>query len=290
MPESRGGVVKVVVESGAQNLLVHPRRTFPGINNLFSMEVAMSSRRPVLSHTIATKTLVTITFSLIVVVSICTLSTLTRALAATIVSDDFNDNSIDTAKWDPNNLASGPVTDLNVPIAETGKRLRIGPLLQNVNGFSYRGLSTINTYVFDNSSAYVELVQAPAVNTNADAAFSVCSDFNDCYRINESAGNLTGVRRTAIGRGAVEAVLFSIPYDTTNHRFLRIRNDAGNLYLETAPGTGGVPGTWTQQYTEVWNSQIVTSAVVFELKGGTSQVEANAPGRVIFDNFVASTP
>lgn len=247
-------------------------------------------RRNFHSHTITTKTLITITFSLIVVVSICTLLTFPHVLAATIVSDDFNDNSIDTAIWDPNQLFSGPITDLNIPIAETGKRLRIGSLLQNVNTFSYRGLHTVNTYVFDDSSAYVELVQAPAFNTNADAAFSVCSDFNDCYRIYESAGNLIGLRRQAIARGAVETVLFSIPYDTTNHRFLRIRNDSGNLYMDTAPGTGGVPGTWTQQYSEVWDSLIPTSAIVFEIKAGTSGVEANPPGKVIFDNFVASTP
>ena len=245
-------------------------------------------RRRILSHTITTKTL-SITFSLIVVVSICTLLTLTHALAATIVSDDFNDNSIDTAKWDPNNLFTGS-TDTNVPIAETAKRLRIGPLLQNVNGFSYRGIRTVNTYIFNDAYAYVELVQAPAFNTNADAMFSVGSDFNDCYRIYVSAGNLIGLRRTQIGRGAIETILFSIPYDTTNHRFLRIRNDAGNLHMDTAPGTGGVPGTWTQQYSEIWDPLISTAAIIFELKAGTSQVEANAPGRVIFDNFVAATP
>lgn len=249
----------------------------------------MSRHRNFHSHTITTKTLISLTLSLIVVVLICTLLSFPHALAATIVSDDFNDNSIDTAKWDPNNLFTG-FMDTNVPIAETGKRLRIGPLLQNVNGRSYRGIRTVNTYVFDNSSAYVELVQAPAFDTNADAMFSVGSDFEDCYRIYESAGNLIGLRRQAIARGAVETILFSIPYDTTNHRFLRIRNDAGNLYMDTAPGIGGVPGTWTQQYSEVWEPLISTSAIIFELKAGTSQVEANPPGRVTFDNFVASTP
>ena len=245
-------------------------------------------RRDFHSHTITTKTLISITLLLIVVVSICTLPAIPHALAATIVSDDFNDNSIDTAKWSTNLVSC--CTDTNVPVAETSQQLEIGPLLQNVNGFRYRGISTVNTYIFDDSSAYVELVQAPALNTNAEAVFSVCSDFNDCYSIYESAGDLIGLRRTAIGRGAVETVLFSIPYDTTDHRFLRIRNDAGSLYLDTAPGTGGVPGTWTQQYSEVWSSLISTSAIIFELKAGTSQAESNAPGTVIFDNFVAATP
>ena len=105
-----------------------------------------------------------------------------------------------------------------------------------------------------------------------------------------SGGNLIGMIRRSAGRGAVEETLFTISYNSTNHRFLRIRNDSGNLYMETGPGTGGVPGTWTQQYTETWNSLVDTSAIIFEIKAGTSQVEANAPGTVIFDNFLATTP
>lgn len=246
--------------------------------------------RRVLSHTITTKTLNGITFSfIVVVVLIYTLLTLTHVPATTIVSDDFNDNSIDTAKWDPNNLVTGP-TDTNVAIAETSQRLEIGPLLQNVNGSSYRGISTVNTYNFIDSHAFVELVQAPASNTNADAVFSVGSDFNNQYRMYVSGGNLIGLRRQSMGRGAIEVTLFSISYNSTNHRFLRIRNDSGTMYMDTAPGSGGVPGTWTQQYSETWNSLINTSAIIFELKAGTSQVEANSPGTVIFDNFDAATP
>ena len=214
--------------------------------------------------------------------------TSTHPLVTPILSDDFNDNSIDTAKWATNVVSC--CNDTNVPVAETSQQLEIGPLLQNSSGFSYRGISSVNTYNFADAYAYVELVQASAANTNAEARFSVCSDFNDCYRIYESAGNLIGLRRTAIGRGAVETVLFSITYDTTDHRFLRIRNDSGDLYMETAPGTGGVPGTWTQQYSESWNALIDTSAIIFELSAGTSQVEANAPGTVIFDNFDAANP
>ena len=249
----------------------------------------MSLCRRVLSHTITTKTLNGLTLSLIVAVSIFTLLTLTHAPATALVSDDFNDNSIDTNIWDPNNLLTS-ATDTNVAIAETSQELEIGPLLQNVNGLSYRGVSTVNTYNFTDSHAYVELVQAPASNTNAEAMFTAGSDFNNQYRMYVSGGNLIGVRRQSAGRGAIEVTLFSISYNSTNHRFLRIRNDSGNLYMDTAPGSGGVPGTWTQQYTETWNSLIVNSAIIFELKAGTTQVEANAPGTVIFDNFDAATP
>jgi hypothetical protein len=215
--------------------------------------------------------------------------TFTHPLVTIIVSDNFNDNSIDTAIWDPNNLFTS-ATDTNVSIAETSQHLEIGPLLQNVSGFSFRGVRTVNTYTFLDAYAYVELVQAPASNTDAVAMFSVGSDFNNSYRMYVSGGNLIGLQRRSIGRGAMETELFSIPYDSTDHRFLRIRNDSDNLYMDTAPGSGGVPGTWTQQYTESWNALIDTSAIIFELKAGTTQVEANAPGTVIFDNFEAANP
>ena len=241
-------------------------------------------RRVFTLHTITTKALVVIVLALIVG-SICTLLTFPRALAATILSDDFNDNSIDTAKWNPNDLFSG-FTNTNVPIAETSQQLEIGPLLQNVSGSSYRGMRTVNTYDFSESYAFVELVQAPASNTAADAMFTVGYSVTAYYRLRVSAGTLTGVRNV----GGTKTTLFSTTYNSTNHRFWRIRHtDTGAVTLDTAPGSGGVPGTWTEQYSEIWSSSIPTSGIQFEVKGGTFQVEANAPGKVIFDNFQAAT-
>ena len=172
------------------------------------------------SHTITTRALIGIIFSLIVVGLICTLLTFPPALAAPIVSDDFNDNSLDTAKWDTN-LFSG-FTNTNVPMAETAQRLEIGPLLQNVDGSSYRGIRTVNTYNFSDAYSYVELVQAPASNTAADAMFTIGNDVTAYYRMYVSAGNLIGLRKI----GGTKTTLFSITYDTTNHRFLRIRHDS----------------------------------------------------------------
>ncbi len=58
------------------------------------------------------------------------------------------------------------------------------------------------------------------------------------------------------------------------------------IWLRTPP----ILKAGSKQYTETWNSLIVTSAIIFEIKAGTTQVEANAPGTVIFDNFLATTP
>ena len=127
------------------------------------------------------------------VASICTLLIFPGALAAPIVSDNFNDNSIDTAKWDTN-LFSG-FTNTNVPLAETSQQLEIGPLLQNVNGSGYRGIRTVNTFNFSDAYSYVELVQAPASNTAADAMFTIGNNVTAYYRMYVSAGNLIGVRK-----------------------------------------------------------------------------------------------
>src|SRR5687767_9213106 len=234
------------------------------------------------SHTITTKTLIAIIVPLITVAAICTALIFPRALAATIVSDNFNDNSLDTTKWVANDVFSG-FTNTNVSVAETSQRLEIGPLLQNVSGSSYNGIRTANSYDFSDAYAFVELVQAAASNTAADGMFTVGNDVNAYYRLYVECGTRFGQRKT----GATKTTLFSTTYDSVNHRFLRIRHVSatGNVTLDTAPGSGGVPGTWVQRYSETWNSSISTASIVFELKGGTWQVESNAPGKVIFDNF-----
>src|ERR1043165_3810344 len=207
-----------------------------------------------------------------------------RALmqGGTTLADDFNDNSLNTTKWDPNNLFSG-FTDTSLPLAEVNQRLEIGPLLTNTGSSHYRGIRSVNTYNFSNSYSYVELVQAPSSSTVADAMFTIGNDVNNFYRLYVSGGVLYGQRKIA----GTKTTLFTLSYDSTNHRFLRIRHDSntGNLTLDTAPGSGGVPGTWVQRYSETWNSAITLSGMIFEIKGGTSVAETNAPGTVIFDNF-----
>src|SRR6185369_14511474 len=199
--------------------------------------------------------------------------------AATIVSDNFNDNSLDTSKWGTN-LFSG-FTNTSLGLNETSQRLEIGPLLQNTGGSNYRGVRTNSTYNFSGAYAFVELVQAPSSSTAADAMFTIGNDVDNYYRIYVSAGNLIGLKKIA----GTKTTLFTVTYNSTNHRFLRIRNDSGSVYMDTATGSSGVPGTWTQQYTETWNSSISTSSIIFELKAGTWQSETNAPGTIIFDNF-----
>jgi hypothetical protein len=90
-----------------------------------------------------------------------------------------------------------------------------------------------------------------------------------------------------------KVLLWSAPYDTSAHRYWRIRHDAatGSVVFETAPDNAGVPGAWTERYREAWNTgAIPLGSVLFEIKGGTWQAESTAAGKVIFDDFRAAKP
>lgn len=116
--------------------------------------------------------------------------------------------------------------------------------------------------------------------------FTIGNSVDAYYRIYVSAGVLYGLRKI----GATKTTLFSMPYDPVNHRFLRIRHNAqtGSVTLDTATGSSGTPGVWVQRFTETWHASILLTGMIFEVKGGTWQAEANAAGKVIFDNFRAA--
>src|SRR5215213_2618591 len=202
-------------------------------------EIAMSAPRGRVSNRY-TITIIAIILSLTVVVSLCTLLTFPRAQAAPIVSDNFNDNSLDTTKWGTT-LFSG-FTNTSLGLNETSNQLQIGPLLQNTGSSNYRGVRTNSTYNFSGAYAYVELVQAPNSSTAADAMLTIGNDVDNYYRIYVSAGSLIGLKKI----GGTKTTLFTITYNSTNHRFLRIRHDSstGNVTLDTATGSSGVPGSW----------------------------------------------
>lgn len=204
-----------------------------------------------------------------------------------LLADDFNDGVFDSSKWKANNLFSG-FTDSSLSAAESSGRFNIGPLLLNASGSHYNGIVSLNAFAFSGAYCYVELVQAPASNTTGDAMFTVGNDVNNYYRFYVEAGSLFLQKRI----DGTKAALLTIPYNSTNHRFLRIRHDSSSssVVFETAPNVSGGPGTWTVLYTEPWSSSVSLATIVFEIKAGTWQPESNAPGSVAFDNFRAAKP
>jgi len=205
-----------------------------------------------------------------------------------LLADDFNDNSLNTAKWNAGNLFSG-YTDTSLPIAEINQRIEIGPLLQGVSDSHYAGIRSAIAYDFTNAYCYVQVVQPASSSSSADAMFTVGRDVNGYYRIYTEGASIIFQKRMA----GAKATLMTAAYNQTNDKYWRIRHDSvsGNVVFETAPDSGGAPGAWSVRYSEAWNTTAIPlGAILFEIKGGTWQAEANAPGKVIFDNFRAAKP
>ncbi len=204
-----------------------------------------------------------------------------------LLADDFSSNPLDTSKWS-NTLFTGS-QNTSVQVSDTGGQLQIGPLPTNATSSSYNGITSRASFDFTGASAYVQLVQAAAANSNAFTMFAVGSDVNNFYRFYVSGGNLVCEKKI----GGTKTQIGSTAYDSVAQQFLRIRHDGttGNVVYETAPNNSGAPGTFTQQCSEAWNTTAVPlNSVLFEMKAGTSVAEPNAPDTVIFDNFLAQKP
>jgi hypothetical protein len=204
-----------------------------------------------------------------------------------LLSDDFNDASLNTSKWLANNLFSG-FTDPTVALSET-QTLAIGPLKQNTDGSHYNGIRSQASFDFTNGYSYVQLVQAPNPLTAADAFFTIGLNVDNCYRMYVESGNLIVQKKI----GGAKSTMLTVTFNSTNHAFWRIRHDAvsGQVVFEAAPSNAGAPGAWTMLYSEPWNTSAVPlNAVMFELKAGTWKIEGTNPGTVIFDNFKAAKP
>jgi hypothetical protein len=202
----------------------------------------------------------------------------------TLLEDDFNDNSLNLAKWSSNNLFSG-FTDSTVQTLETNLRLQIGGLFSGQDGSHYNGLRSAAAFNFTGGYSYVELVQGPVSTTKADAMFTVGIDPGNYYRIYVEQGVLICQARI----GGTKRTLFTTAYSSSAHRWWRIRHDqaTGRVVFETASDAA----SWVTQYSEPWNTAAVPlSSVMFELKAGTWQPEPVAPGTVVFDNFRAARP
>jgi hypothetical protein len=137
------------------------------------------------------------------------------------LQDNFNDNSLDTSKWD--DFSGG----INPPL-EQNNCLELST--QNVAGDLSAGVWSDDTYNLVGSYAKVELIQA-----GGDLA-------QDSFYLDDGTTFLlqfyivSGILY-ALGYDYIEDVAFidySAAYNSTNHRFLRIRETSGTVYFEVS--------------------------------------------------------
>jgi RHS repeat-associated protein len=189
-------------------------------------------------------------------------------------SDDFNDNSLDPAKWSvvaPNSPAV---------VSETGQRLQI---TLPANTAAYNGISSNSTFDLTGKSVQVEVAQTVSQAGWCENFIQVVLDANNYYLIDVGAGSL--VFRSMVGGVNNQTV---ISYDPSAFPYWRIRHDqaANTINLETSSnGT-----TWTTRKTVTPGFSL--TALRFYLYAGAWGTGNGSPGAAKYDNFqlVGTTP
>jgi YD repeat-containing protein len=189
-------------------------------------------------------------------------------------SDDFNDNSLDTAKWSVVAPTSPAV------VSETGQRLQI---TLPPNTAAYNGISSNSTFDLTGKSVQVEVSQTVSQAGWCENFMQVVLDANNYYLIDVGAGSM--VFRSMTGGVNNQTV---IGYDASAFPYWRIRHDqaANTINLETSNnGT-----SWTTRKTVTPGFSL--TALRFYLYAGAWGTGNGSPGAAKYDNFqvVGNTP
>lgn len=183
--------------------------------------------------------------------------------------DNFNDNSVDTAKW-------GNSFDSLATYTETGGRARITLSTTSGNYASYRSTTT---YSLIGSSAVVDVpTMCNTGEANAQAYFRLGIDDNNYVQCTQFGGTLYFQKRVA---GATTDVA-SVTYNSTTHKWWRIRESGGTTYWDTS--TDG--SSWTNRASNA--NPITLTALTVDLAGGTFGA-TTSPGFIEYDNFTFIT-
>lgn len=173
--------------------------------------------------------------------------------------DDFDDNSINTAKW-PNNY--GPPTP-----TEVGGRARI-PC-----GTDYAAFESAYTHKISGSSVYAR-IYAPAKSTGTDVyvAMSLQNQVApEGTNISISINVGTGTIRFNSNVGYWDNNAVQATYNASTHAWVRIREAAGTLYWDTS--ADGL--TWTQR------RSLATPAWIADVANLSVKVEAHRDAGVV---------
>ncbi|HEU0076630.1 MAG TPA: vanadium-dependent haloperoxidase [Longimicrobiaceae bacterium] len=184
------------------------------------------------------------------------------AKAHTLV-DNFNDDSIDTAKW---------TAATSERLREVNGRVEIRPAGNTQAFYNYQSATT---YDLTDSEMRIELVRAPFGIYGANAYLQARIDNSNRAQFEVTGGNLFC---EVIVAGATTTLAY-VPYDPVRHRWLRLREQRGMLYWEVSADGDA----WTVVASRSPHPFNLTA--VLALFGAGTFVAVPAPGVAVFDNF-----
>lgn len=187
-----------------------------------------------------------------------------------VLTDNFDDNSLDASKWSTVVTGGGS-------IQETNSRIEMS-LPSSANDGDLNDLSSVDLYTLEASSMSIKVVEVPNVasQANADFLWNLTQDGQNWIRWVIEGGIMyaqykVGGYRTNIG---------TMSY-TTDMLYWRIRESGGYIYFETSSDGA----SFTTHFNWVWISTFDT------LDGGIVDMEFYAwqpetdPGQYIIDDF-----
>lgn len=183
--------------------------------------------------------------------------------AISTLTDDFNDNSIDTGKWTTGVAAGSSIT-------ETGGQLVIAPPVSST-GYSY--LDSNDTFSLIGSSLTVEFAGTISTATGVEQIMEIMID--------DSNYIMFFIANTGAAMRLVTAAADDSTYTTRDDRMMhwaRIRESSGTIYWETSPDRTN----WTIQRSAP--STFSLTSLKVRLSAGCWQSVAS-PGTAKFDNI-----
>ena len=183
------------------------------------------------------------------------------------LSDDFNDNSLDSTKWNINAPGSPAV------VSEQGQVIQIA---LPPNTATYNGISSKTTHDMRDKTMEVEVVQAPSHAGWVEHSIQVALDGSNYYLVGAGSGSI--VFRSVVAGAQDQTVL---NYDPVAYRFWGIRHDeaTNKISLQTSPD--GV--TWVTRKRVTAGFSL--SAVYFYVYAGAWGTGNSNPGVAKYDNF-----
>lgn len=187
------------------------------------------------------------------------------ALASTL-TDNFNDNSLNTGLWTA-------YADAGTSLAEANGRLE---LTLRANGNGYVGVFSVAQYDLTGSSVLVECPDRGTGGSGQTASIELDLDASNSIKV---LCDGTGIMAQTVIAG-VNTSFGVTTYSAVTHRWWRIREAGGSVYFETSPT--GAPNSWTALYSRT--NPFALTALTLKLFGGTYASVAT-PGVPKFDNF-----
>lgn len=208
-----------------------------------------------------------------------------RALASTL-TDNFDDNSLDTAKWTNDQFYSSVQTAGGTATEQNG-RLEIAPA---VSSNRVTGYVSVNKYSLIGSSIYTKVTLASGANYGAlnEIADLTAGPNNDNYYAVQLYQTDLVLKQLLAG---VQTNSTTLTYVAATHAWWRLRESGGTVYFDTAPSSASNPpssGDWTNQKSMAVAAGIDLANSTLALQCGCVGADAS-PITTYFDGFNVAT-